>query len=104
HAVVGCHAEPRRLPVAAHEYVAYVTLFATMDPSLRSAILATFPGAVFGTAAQIGDLAHTADPNRFGVASWRHYLRVRDRDGWLRRVVAGEAIPEPGEDPDASAR
>lgn len=104
HAVVGCHSEPRRLPVAAHEYVAYVTLFATMDPPLRSAILATFPGAGFETAAQIGDLAHAVDPNRFGVASWRHDLRVRDRDGWLGRVVAGEAIPEPGEDPDASAR
>ena len=104
HAVVGCRSVPNRLPVAAHEYVAYVVFFATMDPRLRADILARFPGAGFRTAGQISDVAHLANPNRFGVDAWRHYLRVGDRGRWLREVVAGEGVPEPGRDPDAASR
>jgi hypothetical protein len=104
HAVVGCHSEPRRLPVAAHEYVAYVVLFATMDSALRAAILAQFPDAGFESAAQISDLNHLVDPNRFGVRSWRHYLKARDHDAWLRRVIGGDVVPELSADPDAASR
>ncbi|MFM1988800.1 MAG: hypothetical protein RJA99_1757 [Pseudomonadota bacterium] len=104
HAVAGGHAAPRRLPAAAHEYVAYVTLFATMDPPLRAAILDRFPGSGFATVGQISDLNHVVAPNRFGVDAWRHYLKARDRDAWLRRVIAGEVVPEGAPDPDASSR
>lgn len=104
HAVVGCHAAPRPLPVAAHEYVAYVVLFATMDPPLRAAILARFPGSGFRTSGQISDVAHVVNPNRFGVDAWRHFLRVDDRERWLKRVIAGEVVPEVVADPGAETR
>lgn len=100
HAVIGCHSEPRRLPMAAHEYVAYVTMFATMDAALRARVLAQFPGTGFRSLAQINDLTHIVEPNQFGVDSWRHCLRRHDRESWLRRIVAGEVVQElPGDGP-----
>lgn len=104
HAVVGCQSEPRPLPVAAHEYVAYVVLFATMDPPLRAAILARFPGTGFRTSGQISDVAHVVNPNQFGVDAWRHFQRVADRERWLKRVIAGEVVPEAVADPGAEER
>lgn len=100
HAVVGCHAWPSRLPVAAHEYVAYVVLFATMEPRLRERLLAKFPGGGFTTTLQINDVNHIADPNQFGVDAWRHYLGRRDQAAWLREIIAGNVVPEfPKESP-----
>jgi hypothetical protein len=92
HAVVGCHAGPGRLPVAAHEYVAYVVLFATLDDGLRERLLAKFPGRGFTNTLQINDIAHIADPNQFGVDAWRHYLGRRDGAAWLRDVIAGNVV------------
>lgn len=104
HAVVGCHSEPKQLPVAAQEYIAYVVFFATMDPQLRAALLIKFSGTGFKTAGQISDINHIVNPNQFGVDSWRHYLRAKNRVGWLRQVVAGDVVPVLFEDPDASSR
>jgi hypothetical protein len=100
HAVVGCHSEPVRLPVAAHEYVAYVVMFATLDPPLRERILAKFPGAGFTSTVQINEITHLVNPNQFGADSWRHYLRRRDRSNWLREIIAGHIVEElPSEGP-----
>ena len=104
HAVVGCHSEPRRLAVAAHEYVAYVVFFATMDARLRAELLAKFPGKGFRAEGQISDISDMVNPNQFGVDAWRHYMRVRDGAQWLRRMIAGEVVTEPADDPGASMR
>jgi hypothetical protein len=104
HAVVGCQSEPRRLAVAAHEYVAYVVFFATLEPQMRSRLLMKFPGAGFQSAGQISDISHIVNPNQFGVDSWKHYLRIRDGAQWLRRIIAGEVVPVLADDPDASMR
>lgn len=104
HAIAECESEPRRLAIAAHEYVAYVVLFATMSPELRKDLLGKFPGKGFRSTAQISDISHIVDPNQFGVDSWRHYLRVDNGARWLRRIIAGEVVPEPVDDPGASTR
>ena len=95
HAVIGCHTEPKGLPVAAHEYVAYVVLFATLEPGLRDQMLAQFPGSGFRTTLQISDVNHLVNPSQFGADAWRHYLTRRDREAWLREVIAGGVVPEP---------
>jgi len=92
HAVVGCNAGPAGLPVAAHEYVAYVALFSTMEPRLRQRLLAKFSGTGFGSTLEINDMNHFANPNQFGVDAWRHYLRRSNRDAWLREVIAGGVV------------
>ena len=55
HAVVACHADPA-LPVPAHEYVAYVVMFATMEPALRVRLLARYPGRGFGSVLEINTI------------------------------------------------
>jgi hypothetical protein len=104
HTVVGCNSEPRQLAVAAHEYVAYVVFFATMEPKLRTALLKRFPGAGFRTSGEISDINHIVNPNQFGVNSWRHYLKAKSRERWLRLVIAGEVVPDLLDDPGASSR
>jgi hypothetical protein len=94
HAMVGCNTSSDRLPTAAHEYVAYVVLFATMDPELRERVLAKFPGRGFTSTLQISEVGHLADPNQFGVDAWRHYLGRRDREAWLRAMIAGGVVQE----------
>ena len=104
HAIVECNSEPRRLAVAAHEYVAYVAFFATMNPELRAGLLSKFSGKGFKSTAEINDISHMAEPNQFGVDSWRHYLRVKDGALWLRRMIAGEVVPDAVDDSGASTR
>ncbi|MDP2075075.1 DUF6639 family protein [Hydrogenophaga sp.] len=94
HAVVGCHSEPRKLPVPAHEYVAYVVMFATMEPGLRGRLLARFSGTGFSSTLQINTLNHLANPSQFGVDAWRDYLRRPAREAWLRDVIAGRVVQE----------
>lgn len=100
HAVVGCHSEPARLPVAAHEYVAYVVTLATMEPRLRERLLAKFPGTGFGNTLQINEINYIANPNQFGADAWRHYLRRSNGAAWLREIISGKVVQElPSEGP-----
>jgi hypothetical protein len=94
HAVVGCHLGERPLPVPAHEYVAYVTMFATMAPPLRERVLAHFAGRGFASTLQINSIVYVAAPLQFAADAWRHYLKRHDRAAWLRAVVAGDVVQE----------
>lgn len=94
HAAVGCHTAPQRLPVAAHEYLAYVVMFATLQPALRERVLARFPGRGFANTLQINDVNHIVDPNQYAVDAWRHYLRKPDPAAWLQAVLNGEVVQE----------
>lgn len=94
HALVGCHLQGRALAGAAHEYVAYVTMFATLDESTRRAALAALPGAGFSHDAEINDFRYAFDPMLFGVESYRHWLRQPDGVAFLRSVIRGSIVPE----------
>ncbi len=92
HAVVGCNAASPELPVPAHEYVAYVAMFATMEPAVRQRVLARFGGTGFDSTLQINTVVYLVDPLQFAADAWRHYLKRRDRAAWLRDVVAGHVV------------
>lgn len=93
HAVVGCNVDDATLPVPAHEYVAYVVMFATMDPRLRERALSRFAGQGFDTTLQINTLVYLHDPLQFAADAWRHYLRRRDGPAWLREMLTGRVVP-----------
>ena len=95
HAVVGCNVGERRLSGAAHEYVAYVTMFATMDAAIREKALTHLPGQGFDHTMQINGMIYAFDPMMFGAESYRHWLRQPDGGDFLRRTIAGTAIQEP---------
>ncbi len=94
HALVGCHLRGRALAGAAHEYVAYVAMFATLDEATRSAALAAMPGTGFTHDAEINDFRYAFDPMLFGVESYRHWLRQPDGVAFLRSVIRGSIVPE----------
>lgn len=94
HAVVGCNTEGRPLPVPAHEYLAYVVMFATMAPPLRERVLTLFGGRGFSSTLQINTIVYIADPLRFAVDAWHHDRARRDGAAWLRAVVAGDVVQE----------
>lgn len=94
HAMVGCNAANGRLPLAAHEYVAYVAMFATMEPGLRQRILAQHPGRGLANTLQINLFVYLVGPLKSATESWRHYLRQTEPAAWLRDIVAGQVVEE----------
>lgn len=82
------------LPLAAHEYVAYVVMFATMEPGLRERVLARYPGTGFESTLQINAAVYLVDPLQFAAESWRHYLKRQDRAAWLRDLVGGYIVQQ----------
>lgn len=94
HALVAAHLGARALASAGHEYLAYVTMFATMDGPTRDAVLAAVPGEGFTQDTEINDLRYALDPMRFGVEAYRHWLRQPDGERFLRRVIDGQVVPD----------
>lgn len=92
HAISRCHIGPRRLSLLAHEYLAYVTMFATMPPDLRDRVLAHYPGTGYDHDSQINILDYVFDPAAFGAEAYRHWVRHPDGTGFLRLVLEGRAI------------
>jgi len=95
HAIADCHVGDRKLPLAAHEYVAYVTMLATMEQGTRDRVLDANPGTGFDHPTQINDLRYVLGPEQFGVESYRHWLKQPDPPGFLRRVLAGAVVLDP---------
>jgi hypothetical protein len=79
-------------PIAAKEYVAYVTTLAVMDPARRARVLARFPGEPFAGDWQMNTFTYLADPMRFGARAYRHYLAPGHGRAYLQAVLAGQAL------------
>ena len=88
HAVIYQNLGGRKLPLAAHEYLAYAVQLATLPPSYREPILARFPGAGFSALEQVSELALGFDPDRFAVKAYLHFRKLDDQDAVLRRLLA----------------
>ena len=78
--------------ILAKEYVAYVTMFATMDPVLRARVLRALPGTGFASEDHISLVFYMFDPMRFGAESYRHYLKPENGAAFLQFVFAGKAL------------
>ncbi len=93
HALMSCsRVGPPPPSIHATEYVAYVTMFATMDDARRRRALANLPGSGFADASKITPVFYLFDPMRFGAEAYRHYLRHADGAGFLRAVLSGTAL------------
>jgi hypothetical protein len=76
----------------AHEYIAYVTMLATMEQEARERILRQFPGKGFESAREIGLTIYLMDPTRFGAYAYRHFLRPENGASFIERVLSGRAL------------
>jgi hypothetical protein len=92
HALADCHFGIPDPTLQAKEYVAYVTMFATMEPGLRTRVLRAIPGEGFASEYRISEVFYLCDPMRFGAEAYRHYLKAGHSDAFLRAVLAGRAL------------
>ena len=92
HAVASCNFKISEPTIHAEEYVAYVAMFAMMNPVFRARVLAANPEAGFDSESEINEITYSFDPMRFGVAAYRHYLRREHGDAFLLRVLSGNAL------------
>ena len=80
--------------VVAHEYIAYVTMFATMAPDQRDNILAHYPGEVWYTERGFNLTLYMMAPQFFGAQAYRHFMRLEDRQAFLKKVLSGSALAD----------
>jgi len=74
------------------EYIAYVTMFATMPAAYRRRLFDKFPAAAFETESGINDMLYLLNPMRFGVSAYKHFLKPNNRPAFIRRILAGNAL------------
>lgn len=99
HALSACHFAMPRPSVIAREYIAYVTMFATMAPALREHALAVFPDAPWSDDAPPDEADYAAEPMRFGARAWRHWQARPDPAATLRAVLDGRLLGRAGRGP-----
>jgi hypothetical protein len=92
HAVGNCNFALPDPPIQAKEYIAYVVMFATMNPGLRKRILHANPGKGFDSELKINTTIYLCDPMRFGVEAYRHYLKKQHGAAFLLDVLSGKAL------------
>jgi hypothetical protein len=93
HAIAAMNFRVSSPTIQAHEYIAYVTMFATMPEETRAQVLGALPGHGFETADQINSTLFLLAPTWFGVEAFRHYRSLGDDGpGFLRRIVQGQVL------------
>ena len=92
HHVAAANFRTPRPTVVAHEYIAYVTMLATMDKQARERILRQYPGEGFESAREIGLTIYLMDPTRFGAHAYRHFMRPGNGASFVEQVLSGRAL------------
>ena len=90
HAVAATNFSTPKPGVLAHEYVAYVTMFAIMAPDQRQRLLKQFPGRGFDSVNQMSTTYYLMNPLRFGVESYRHFLKQDDGKALFEGILTGQ--------------
>ena len=94
HAISDCNFKLARPTIQAKEYLAYVTMFATMAPAVRARILRKSPGHGYEGDWQMSTPIYMADPMRFGVQAYRHFLKPDNGRSYLHAILAGKVMIE----------
>lgn len=94
HAISDCNFKLAKPTIQAKEYLAYVTMFATMAPAVRARILRKSPGHGYEGDWQMGTTIYMADPMRFGVQAYRHFLKPVNGRRYLHAILAGTVMVE----------
>ena len=94
HRIVAANVGQVRLSMVAQEYVAYVTMYATMPEIPRERVLGQIPGDGFDSDVQINATVYLIDPVRFGAQAYRHYLKPGVGWSFIARVLNGQALVE----------
>ena len=94
HALGACNFKIGAPSIQAKEYIAYVTMLATMAPMQRERVLSQFPGQGFEGDWQMNTTTYLLDPMRFGVEAYRHFLKPANGRDYLHAILAGKVMFE----------
>lgn len=94
HRIVTANAGREPLSAVAHEYFAYVTMFATMPAEQREQVLQKIPGSGFDAIVEINLTTYLLNPMFFGVQAYRHFLKPANGRVFLRRVLDRQVLVE----------
>jgi hypothetical protein len=94
HHIAAANFRVEKPAVVAQEYIAYVTMFATMAPYQRDRILERFPGDGVGTELPLNLTLYMLAPHDFGAQAYRHFMRLADGQAFLERVLSGSALAD----------
>jgi hypothetical protein len=94
HAIASCNFKVAVPSIQAKEYIAYVTMLATMAPAQRERVLSQFPGEGFEGDWQMSTTVYLLDPMRFGVQAYRHFLKPGNGRDYLHAILAGKVMIE----------
>jgi hypothetical protein len=94
HRIVAANVGQVRLSAVAYEYIAYVTMYATMPEARRQEVLKQIPGAGFDSELQINITMYMLDPVYFGAQAYRHYLKPGIGRSFLASVLNGQVLVE----------
>lgn len=94
HSVAACHFQIREPSISAKEYIAYVAMLATMEPTQRETLLAQYPGEGFEGDWQMATTIYLLDPMRFGIQAYRHFLKPENGQTYLQAILAGEVLTD----------
>lgn len=91
HALASCNFGIDKPTIQAKEYLAYVTMFSTMDVALHGRILKAYPGEA-PEADCLTELLFMFDPMLFGVRAFRHHQQAGGSTAFMQEVLAGRAL------------
>ena len=94
HVVAAHNFQVAKPTVQAHEYIAYVTSFATMSLPQREIVLSQFSGDGFETEQQMNTTIYLCDPMRFGAEAYRHFVKQDKHADYLWSILSGHVINE----------
>jgi hypothetical protein len=92
HQIAAANFDVRKPSIVAQEYIAYVTMFATMVPGQRDHILARFPGDDWDTERGFNLTLYMLAPHFLGAQAYRHFMRLENRQAFLERVLSGNTL------------
>ncbi len=94
HAIAACNFREQKPTIQAQEYIAYVTMLATMEAAQRERVLTQFPGDGYETEQQMNTTIYLCDPMRFGVQAYRHFLKEGNGTDFIRAILSGKVLAE----------
>jgi hypothetical protein len=92
HHIAAANFKVAKPTVVAHEYIASITMFATMAPEQRTRILEHVPGYGFDAEQKINLMIRMLDPLYFGAEAYRHFMKPGNGQSFLERVLSGRAL------------
>lgn len=92
HALAGCHFRTPHPTLRAKEYLAYVAMWSSMPPALRSEAMRQMRPEGYDSLDRLTPMLYLFDPMRFGAEAYRHFITSPDPTGLIQDILSGQAL------------